>query len=131
MQSAQPTPVDVFLRTHPDRGGLRVQVTCGGGRFPVAGAQVVISRAFGTEEHIFYRGVTDGSGILSGIRLPAPPFAWSQASDTAALSGLDYQVSVQHPMFQPVAGPDGDGIRRSGDHPAGDAGASGVRKERA
>ena len=28
MQSAQPTPVDVFLRTHPDRGGLRVQVTC-------------------------------------------------------------------------------------------------------
>ena len=94
MQSAQPTPVDVFLRTHPDRGGLRVQVTCGGGRFPVAGAQ----------EHIFYRGVTDGSGILSGIRLPAPPFAWSQASDTAALSGLDYQVSVQHPMFQPVAG---------------------------
>ena len=26
MQSAQPTPVDVFLRTHPDRGGLRVQV---------------------------------------------------------------------------------------------------------
>ena len=24
MQSAQPTPVDVFLRTHPDRGGLRV-----------------------------------------------------------------------------------------------------------
>ena len=78
MQSAQPTPVDVFLRTHPDRGGLRV--------------------------HIFYRGVTDCSGILSGIRLPAPPFAWSQASDTAALSGLDYQVSVQHPMFQPVAG---------------------------
>ena len=76
MQSAQPTPVDVFLRTHPDRGGLRVQVTCGGGRFPVAGAQVVISRTFGTEEHIFYRGVTDGSGILSGIRLPAPPFAW-------------------------------------------------------
>ena len=81
-----------------------VQVASGGGRFPVAGAQVVISRVFGTEEHIFYRGVTDGSGILSGIRLPAPPFAWSQASDTAALSGLDYQVSVQHPMFQPVAG---------------------------
>ena len=52
MQSAQPTPVDVFLRTHPDRGGLRVQVTCGGGRFPVAGAQVVISRAFGTEYSI-------------------------------------------------------------------------------
>ena len=31
MQSAQPTPVDVFLRTHPDRGGLCVQVASGGG----------------------------------------------------------------------------------------------------
>ena len=129
MQSAQPTPVDVFLRTHPDRGGLRVQVTCGGGRFPVAGAQVVISRTFGTEEHIFYRGVTDGSGILSGIRLPAPPFAWSQASDTAARAGLSGVGTASH---VPAGGwPDGDGIRRGGDHPAGDAGASGVRKERA
>ena len=71
MQSAQPTPVDVFLRTHPDRGGLRVQVTCGGGRFPVAGAQVVISRAFGTEEHIFYRGVTDKP------RTPPPSAGWT------------------------------------------------------
>lgn len=69
MQSAQPTPVDVFLRTHPDRGGLRVQVTCGGGRFPVAGAQVVISRAF-------WHG---GAHILPGrhrrLRYPIRPSA--------------------------------------------------------
>lgn len=104
MQSAQPTPVDVFLRTHPDRGGLCVQVASGGGRFPVAGAP-------GSHQPSLRHG---GTHILPGrhrrlrypIRHPpaAPPFAWSQASDTAALSGLDYQVSVQHPMFQPVAG---------------------------
>lgn len=103
MQSAQPTPVDVFLRTHPDRGGLRVQVTCGGGRFPVAGAQVVISRAFGTES-TYFTGASPTAPVSYPASAAAPPFAWSQASDTAALSGLDYQVSVQHPMFQPVAG---------------------------
>ena len=44
----------------------------------------------------------------------------------AGLSGVGTASHV------PAGGwPDGDGIRRSGDHPAGDAGASGVRKERA
>ena len=102
MQSAQPTPVDVFLRTHPDRAAC----AC---RSPAAAA----SRGRGAGGH--QPGLRHGGAhilpgrhrrlrYLSGIRLPAPPFAWSQASDTAALSGLDYQVSVQHPMFQPVAG---------------------------
>ena len=101
MQSAQPTPVDVFLRTHPDRGGLRVQVTCGGGRFPVAGARVEVYRRFGGQTHTFYRGLTDESGIVQGIALPALPAAWSQAPDTASISGTDYLVSVRHPMFVP------------------------------
>ena len=104
MQSAQPTPVDVFLRTHPDRGGLRVQVTCGGGRFPRG-------RGAGGHQPSLRHG---GAHILPGrhrrlrypIRHPParPALCLVSSLDTAALSGLDYQVSVQHPMFQPVAG---------------------------
>ena len=124
MQSAQPTPVDVFLRTHPDRGGLRVQVTCGGGRFPVAGAQVVISRTFGTEEHIFYR-----YPIRHPPARPALCLVSSLGHRRPQRAGLSGVGTASH---VPAGGwPDGDGIRRGGDHPAGDAGASGVRKERA
>ena len=125
MQSAQPTPVDVFLRTHPDRGGLRVQVTCGGGRFPVAGAQVVISRAHilpGRHRRLRYP-------IRHPPARPALCLVSSLGHRRPQRAGLSGVGTASH---VPAGGwPDGDGIRRSGDHPAGDAGASGVRKERA
>lgn len=93
-------PVHV-LQAHPDQGSLRVQVASGGGTFPVAGARVEVYRRFGGQTHTFYRGLTDESGIVQGIALPALPAAWSQAPDTASISGTGYLVSVRHPLFVP------------------------------
>ena len=84
---SQHVPLSTFLQAHPDQGSLRVQVASGGGTFPVAGARVEVYRRFG--------------GIVQGIALPALPAAWSQAPDTASISGTDYLVSVRHPMFVP------------------------------
>ncbi|MEI3123131.1 MAG: hypothetical protein V8S81_04915 [Oscillospiraceae bacterium] len=98
----EPGPVDAFMQAHPERGALRIQVTAG--PFPVAGAQVEVFRLFGQLRQVFYRGVTDQSGILQGIALPALPAAWSQSSDTADVSATDYQVTVRHPMFAPDVG---------------------------
>ena len=67
-------------------------------------AQVEVFRLFGQLRQVFYRGVTDQSGILQGIALPALPAAWSQSSDTADVSATDYQVTVRHPMFAPDVG---------------------------
>ena len=61
----EPGPVDAFMQAHPERGALRIQVTAG--PFPVAGAQVEVYRLFGQLRQVFYRGVTDQSGILQGI----------------------------------------------------------------
>ena len=90
---SQHVPLSTFLQAHPDQGSLRVQVASGGGTFPVAGARVEVYRRVG--------GLTDESGIVQGIALPALPAAWSQAPDTASISGTDYLVSVRHPMFVP------------------------------
>lgn len=98
----EPGPVDAFMQAHPARGALRIQVTAG--PFPVAGAQVEVFRRFGQLRQVFYRGVTDQSGILQGIALPALPAAWSQSSDTADVSATNYQVTVRHPMFAPDVG---------------------------
>ena len=95
----EPGPVDAFMQAHPERGALRIQVTAG--PFPVAGAQ---GEVFGQLRQVFYRGVTDQSGILQGIALPALSAAWSQSSDTADVSATDYQVTVRHPMFAPDVG---------------------------
>ena len=74
----EPGPVDAFMQAHPARGTLRIQVTAG--PFPVAGAQVEVFRRFGQLRQVFYRGVTDQSGILQGIALPALPAAWLRRS---------------------------------------------------
>lgn len=88
-----------FLQAHPEQGRLRIQVSSGGGAFPVAGARVEVFRLFGGLKHPFYQGSTDISGVVTDITLPALPPAWSQSADTAASSGTDYLVTVEHPLF--------------------------------
>ena len=97
----EPGPVDAFMQAHPERGALRIQVTAG--PFPWRGRRWRC-RLFGQLRQVFYRGVTDQSGILQGIALPALSAAWSQSSDTADVSATDYQVTVRHPMFAPDVG---------------------------
>ena len=97
-------PEQWFLDAHPERGTLRVQVSTGRGLFPVEGARVEVYRNFGPERTVFYEGVTDASGIVEDIRLPALPAGWSQSAETAGISGTVYQVSVRHPQHGTVEG---------------------------
>jgi len=39
--------------------------------------------------------------VLGAVPLRARPAAWSQAPDTASISGTGYLVSVRHPLFVP------------------------------
>ena len=93
-----------FTLAHPDRGTLRVQVSTAQGAFPVPEAAVTVARSFGGVSQILYRGVTDSSGILDGLSLPALPDSYSQNAATAGQSGTEYQVSVYQPDFVPVNG---------------------------
>lgn len=88
-----------FLQAHPEQGRLRVQVSSGGGAFPVSGAQVAVFRLFGGLAHFFYQGGTDLSGLVTDIVLPARPPEPSQSAEQAERSGTDYLVTVEHPLF--------------------------------
>ena len=74
---AQLDPVGWFRSAHPEQGSLRVQVSSGRELFPVPGAEVEVYRDFGTVRETFHTGVTDSSGIVEGILLPALPAAWA------------------------------------------------------
>ena len=95
----QKGPEQWFMDAHPERGTLRVQVSTGRGLFPVEGARVEIYRNFGPERTVFYEGVSDASGIVEDIRLPALPAGWSQSAETAGISGTAYTVAVSHPDY--------------------------------
>ena len=96
---AQIEPITWFRNAHPEQGSLRVQVSAARGIFPIPGAVVEVYRDFGAVRETFYTGVTDNSGIVEGILLPALPAAWGRSADTAGISGTAYSVTVRHPQY--------------------------------
>ena len=103
-QGYMPEQIEAFVRTHPGRGVLKVQVGTGRGTFPVKGALVRVSKGIGGALQEFYRGFTDESGILDGMVLPTLPGGLSQNSVTAGESGTDYIVSVEQRDYVPENG---------------------------
>ena len=96
---AQLDPITWFRSAHPEQGSLRVQVSAARGIFPIPGVAVEVYRDFGAVRETFYSGVTDSSGIVEGILLPALPAAWGCSADTAGISGTAYSVAVRHPQY--------------------------------
>ena len=93
------TDYETFLKLHPGKGKLKVQLSTAGGTFPVEGGSVEVSRDFGGERRVFFKELSNQSGIVENIELPALPADYSQNSATATDSSTDYNVAVYHPDF--------------------------------
>jgi len=61
-----------FIKDNPNMGLLKVQVFTAYNSIPIENTEVVISKDFGDTKVIFFRGLTDSSGIIDNISLPAP-----------------------------------------------------------
>ena len=61
-----------FILDNPDVGYLKVQAFTAYGAIPIENVNIVISKDIGNYKVIFFQGVTDSSGIISDIMLPAP-----------------------------------------------------------
>ena len=91
---------DEFLRRNTATGTLKVQASRARGALPTEGVRTTIIAQFSDARVLFFDGLTDADGIISGIILPAPPAAQSLQSDTAR-RGAVYQVFTNHPDFEP------------------------------
>jgi len=70
-----------FVKDNPDFGNLKVQVFTAYGAIPVSDTNIVISKDIEEYKVIFFQGVTDSSGIISNILLPAPVTVTSSTPD--------------------------------------------------
>ena len=61
-----------FIKENPSHGNLRVRAYTASGALPVSGLKVVVSTEFENSDIIFYEGVTNESGLIEKISLPAP-----------------------------------------------------------
>ena len=64
---------DEFIAENNKTGMLKIQAYRGNQSIPEAGVVVRISKDIGDGDYIFFEGMTDGSGIIESIVLPAPP----------------------------------------------------------
>ena len=62
-----------FMRENSEIGELRIQAFRGQQAIPAEGVSVLITKRIGDVDYIFFEGETNESGIIDGIKLPAPP----------------------------------------------------------
>ncbi len=84
-----------FLIKNQGRGYLKIQVSTGYGVFPLADCQVVVSKIINQQKETFFKGVTEESGLIDTIELPA---VISLDKDLPHFT--EYTVEVSHPTYQ-------------------------------
>ena len=61
-----------FMNSNPSRGNLRIRAYAASGAIPISDLKVVVRTKINNDNVIFYEGVTNESGIIDKISLPAP-----------------------------------------------------------
>lgn len=61
-----------FIKKNPGVGNLKIRAYAASEALPVSGLNIVVSSIISNTRIIFYSGVTDASGMIPTIKLPAP-----------------------------------------------------------
>ena len=61
-----------FIEENPALGFLKIRAYAASGAVPIGGLSIVISKEIGGYKVIFFEGVTNDSGVIERIALPAP-----------------------------------------------------------
>ncbi|MBR1413481.1 MAG: hypothetical protein IJ574_02275 [Bacilli bacterium] len=61
-----------YLKDNPSEGMLRVRAFAANQAVPVKGMEIIVSTVYENSKIIFYDGLTNESGVVENINLPAP-----------------------------------------------------------
>ena len=61
-----------FLDANKGSGNLGIRAYAASGAVPISGMEIIVSTIFENNRIIFFSGVTDSSGVIEKITLPAP-----------------------------------------------------------
>ena len=89
-----------YVRTYPGRGSLKVQISVARGAYPMKNVLVDISQIYNGVRYSLYNDVTDISGIVENIVLPARSIESTLNFDAARIPEAEYLVTVFHPDFE-------------------------------
>ena len=61
-----------FIKNNPGKGNLKIRAYAASEALPVSGLRIVVSSTINNQKIIFFDGLTDSSGMINTISLPAP-----------------------------------------------------------
>ena len=61
-----------FINNNPEFGYLRIRASAASQAVPISGVKITVSKILDNTKIIFFEGVTDTSGMIQQISLPAP-----------------------------------------------------------
>ena len=93
-----PQTYEEFLNQNPAKGTLKIQAFTARQAIPVPGVHVIVSKRIGDENHIFFEGTTDESGLIDNITLPAPMRSSSETPFQPHPFAL-YDIQTDHPSY--------------------------------
>lgn len=82
-----------FMKDNPSNGHLKVRAYAANGAIPISGLKVVVSTNVDDNIIIFYEGVTDDSGLINKINLPAPKLS---TNDLTVPKKTEYTITATY-----------------------------------
>ena len=79
-----------FIRKNSGIGKLKIRVYTASEALPVEGLNIVVSSVVNNTKVIFFRGITDGSGMIPTLELPCP----SLISNLEIPNTIKYDIEV-------------------------------------
>ena len=61
-----------FMNSNPSRGNLRIRAYAASGAIPISNLKIIVRTKINNDNIVFFEGVTNESGIIDRISLPAP-----------------------------------------------------------
>ena len=89
-----------YIQAYPGRGTLKVQISVARGAFPMKNVLVDVSQIYNGVRYSLYNDVTDISGIVDNMVLPARSIESTLNYDTAQIPEAEYLVTIFHPDFK-------------------------------
>ncbi len=90
-----------FVRHYPGRGTLKVQISVARGAYPVKNVLVDVAQVLDGVRYSLYNDVTDISGIVDNMVLPAKSIESVLNADEDEPEA-EYMITVFHPDFEEI-----------------------------
>ena len=82
-----------FLKENPKTGYLKIRAYAASGAIPITNLKVIVSKNIENDKIIFFEGLTNSSGIIENITLPAPSL---NESDLVKPNNITYDIEATY-----------------------------------